>query len=80
MSRDATFRFCFVLFCTSSFVGGKGTDFNDTIVVKASGGQTLTMVYIYYGMPAGDVLVGILITQPITHPPSQFRPSTEIDR
>ena len=40
----------FFLFCTSSFVGGKGTDSNDTIVVKASGGQTLTMVYIYYGI------------------------------
>ena len=50
MSRDATFRF---FFCTSSFVGGKGTDFNDTIVFKASGGQTLTMVYIYYGTLAG---------------------------
>ena len=35
----------FVLFCTSSFVGGKGTDFNDSLVLKASGGQTLTMVY-----------------------------------
>ena len=35
----------FVLFCTSSFVGGKGTDFIDSLVVKASGGQTLTMVY-----------------------------------
>ena len=48
MSRDATFGF-FLLFCTSSFEGGKWTDSDGTIVVKASGGQTLTMVYIYYG-------------------------------
>ena len=39
----------FVLFCTSSFMGGKGTYFNDSLVVKASGGQTLTIVYIYNG-------------------------------
>ena len=36
----------FVLFCTSSFMGRKGTYFNDSLVVKASGGQTLTMLYI----------------------------------
>ena len=36
---------------TSSFVDGEGTIINDSLVVKASGGQTLTMVYIYCGSP-----------------------------
>ena len=49
MSRDATFGFCFVLYIvvhgrkkknTSSFMGGKGTYFNDSLVVKASGVDT----------------------------------------
>ena len=41
-------------------MGGKGTDFDDTIVFKASGGQTLTMVHVYYGTVESYAYGGIL--------------------
>ena len=35
--------------------GGHGTKVNQNLVMKAPGGQTMTIVYNFYGMPALDI-------------------------
>ena len=46
-------------------MGGKGTAFNDSLVVKASGGQTLTMVYIEYGIRLPEIRPRVMLHDPV---------------